>query len=158
MKYMADELYDKAYNNEEIWGLDYEEIGQVMCRENYIPASTNPLKLKIRTILPLQLDDDPSLIPKDWNEMLTDNIYCNDTPCKPKVSGTIGKRNYIIVPRNGNSEFLHYWLSRGANVKVELRNEDIDDMHVSNNLDESFCFDCASEHPMCTTRYRCPHD
>lgn len=154
---MADELYDRQYNNDEIWGLNYEEIGEVMCKDVRIPAHTDPIKLKIRTILPPQLDDDPSLIPKDWNEMLTDSIYCNDTPCKPKVSGTIGKRNYIIVPRNGNSEFYHYWLNRGAKLKVELRNEDIDDMHISNNLDPSYCDDCSSEHPLCTTRYRCIH-
>lgn len=155
---MADELYGNNYNNDEIWGLDYEEIGYVMCKENYIPASTNPMKLKIRTILPEELDEQPTLIPHDWYVPITTSIFCNDTPCMPKVSGTVGARNYIEVPRNSNSEFYHYWIRRGANVKVELRNEDIDDMHISNNLDESFCFDCATEHPMCTTRYRCPHD
>ena len=129
-----------------------------MCREARIPASTDPIKLKIRTILPQHLDADSTLIPKDWKVMLDDNIYCNDTPCKPKVDEIIGARNYIIVPRNGNSEFFHYWLNRGAKVKVELRNQDIDDMHISNNLDESYCDDCLSEHPVCTTRYRCIHE
>lgn len=157
---MADELYARSYNNDEIWGLDYEEIGLVMCKEAYIPANTNPMKLKIRTIMPKQLeeaDGDPSLDPKDWAVPLNPTIFCNDTPCMPKVSGSIGMRNYISVPRNANSEFFHKWINRGAKVKVELRNEDIDDMHVSNNLDESFCFDCETEHPLCTTRYRCPN-
>ena len=152
---MADELYDSQYNNDEIWGLNYEEIGEVMCRERRIPASTDPIMLKIRTILPQQLDEYPELYPRDWGEILLDMVYCNDTPCRPNVSPSIGKRNYIIVPRNANSEFLHYWLDRGAKLKVELRNEDIDDMHISNNMDPSYCDSCMSEHPLCTTRYRC---
>ena len=101
---MADELYDRQYNNDEIWGLNYEEIGEVMCKDVRIPAHTDPIKLKIRTILPPQLDDDPSLIPKDWNELLTDAIYCNDIRCKTKVSGGISKKNYIMVKGNTSSE------------------------------------------------------
>ena len=148
---MADELYNNQYNNEEIWGLDYEEIGEVMCVENRIDSSTDPIKLKIRTILPPALDKYPELIPREWIDTLTDSIYCNDIPCKPKVSPIITEHNYIIVPRSSNSEFYHRWLNRGARLKVEVRNQDIDDLHISNNKDPSYCDNCLAEHPPCRT-------
>lgn len=126
-----------VFNNQQIWQMDYEEHGLVMSESPEIYSSVNPLRLKIRTILPPMYDEEAGLIPKEWGYVLG-SVYCNDIPCYPKFSSTITKQNYISVPHHHNNWYYREFLKRGANVKIEVVNNDIDDLRISNNIDESY--------------------
>lgn len=151
--FSTDNTENYNYNNEKLWTLQREEIGLVMWERGIArdDANTNPKKVHIPTIMGEELPTkDPVIIP----ETLNDSIYVNDTLCKPVVSKTILIQNYITIPHYDNDYFQHKWLSNHAKMKIEVRNGDIDDMHITDRLDESYCL-ADDEHPSCNTVHTC---
>ena len=142
------------YNNEKVWSLQRDEIALVMWEKGvaFDEANKNPKKVHIPSIMGESYPDDD---PKTWIEGLDRSIYVNDQPCMPAVSATVTLQNFITVYHYDNDFLQHRWLADLAKIKLEVRNGDIDDMHVTDKLDNSYCNDCSSEHPSCHPIHGC---
>ena len=88
-------------------------------------------------------------------ENIDTSIFVNDIKCKPVVAPTVTTQNYITIHHYDNDYFKHRWLKHLAPMKIEIRNNDIDDMYITDRLDNSFCFDCTTEHPNCNIIHTC---
>lgn len=142
------------YNNEKIWSLQRDEIGIVMWDngKSFDLANTNPKKMHIPAIMGKSSPDGD---PRIWSEGLNKSIYVNDPKCKPAVSSTVILQNYITVFHYANDYLQHKWLYNHAKLRLEVRNGDIDDIHVTDKIDPSFCEDCLMEHPKCHPLHSC---
>lgn len=152
--FTTDNVENYNYNNDKIWSLQHEEIGLVMWERGKTRdlANTNPKKVHIATIMGQENPDgDPKIVPESINP----SIYINDTPCKPMVSSSVSVQNYITISHYDNDYFQHKWLDNHAQMKIEIRNGDIDDMHITDHLDNSYCEDETTEHPSCHPFHVC---
>lgn len=152
--FTTDNIEKYNYNNEKVWSLQRDEIGLVMWEKGvlYDNANKNPKKVHVPSIMGKSGPDDD---PKVWTEGVSDSIFVNDTRCKPAVSPLIQLQNFITIYHYDNDYFQHKWLNNLAEMKLEVRNGDIDDIHITNKLDKSYCFDCSSEHPSCHPVHAC---
>lgn len=135
-------------NNDQFWRIDDNEIAFLSCVEDRIDARTNPKKLCIPSLM-ASPDKILSTFPIDSTAILNPSIYCNDMECRPVVDSIIGTRNYIVVYHHDNDWFKHKWLDRGAEIMIDIRNSDIDYIRITDKIDNSYCDDCAMEHPPC---------
>ena len=104
------------------------------CTAPYGSSSAGSFQLYIPTLMPL--------IPGPANPTqvigsLSSSCFLNDQTCMPSVARTIRTQNYKTVPRFENRTFRRSVFYQGANIMVEVHNFNVDDMSVTNKIDES---------------------
>lgn len=137
------------FNNEQYWKLDDNEYAYIMCGGERIDARENPKAVYIPTLQSSPDKQAYSLIPTVFKETLSENLFCNDKDCMPVVAPVISRPNYIQVFHNHNDWFMHRWINRGATIRLDVHNGDIDSIRISDKIDPSYCDDCATDHPTC---------
>lgn len=113
------------------WELGNNIIGRYSPR---CGASNNgSLQLFIPEIMPkLQIG-----VPKKVPVPLNKGCFCNAAACKPSVSNTIYKQNYITVPIYANNFFQFPYLYQNDMLRIDVLNGNVDNMFVTNRFDPS---------------------
>jgi len=119
------------------WRLEKEFIGEIApahCR------SSSPLKLYVSSLMPsITLG-----VPKSSPKTLSSACLKNDTSCKPRISSTVSTQNYLTIPIHDNRSFSNGWFWQGDKVKIEIYNDNLEEMYVNTKLDNSV--DCTILH------------
>lgn len=123
------------------WKIEQYEMGFFAPNHSY---TSSPLRLQIPKLMPL-IDRNKA---KVFNpERVSDSCYCNAKECKPRVGNSIVKQNYFTVPIYKDNEFKESHMKHGDPVKLYIRNGNIYDMWVIDEIDKSHvplagCPDC----------------
>lgn len=119
-------------NNVFKWQVSDNEKG-IIVEIPYVSSSNNSFKLYMPTIMPLIQQGKPTQIISSLNK----SCFINDSSCKPSVASTIKTQNYINVNVFPNRKFENTHFLNGAEVMVEIFNNDVHNMKVSNKVDNS---------------------
>lgn len=119
------------------WRLEKEfiaKIAPIHCR------SSSPLQLYVPLLMPLLSLGIPKITP------VSNSSSClkNDSSCKPRISSTISTQNYLTIPIHDNRSFKEGFFWQGDIVKIELYNDNLEEMYVNTKIDNSS--DCTIPH------------
>lgn len=115
----------------EKWKIGDEEIAFLV--DPTIPSGSPTMHVYIPKIQPMI----PRGAPTITQVPLQNTCFINDPACKPSVSSTISTQNYKTVQRNNNDWFANNTLNSGAQLKLEVLNNNVDQMFVTNKIDKS---------------------
>lgn len=119
-------------NNVSKWNVSDNEKGTII-EIPYISASNSSFRLYMPTLMPLI----PTGKPTQIISSLSKSCFVNDSSCKPSVASTTKTQNYITVRTFPNRPFKNTHFMNGAELIVEVFNNDVHNMKVSNKLDNS---------------------
>jgi len=68
---------------------------------------------------------------------LRSSCFCNDSKCKPAISGSIITQNYITVPVYEHQDFSLPRFTLGATMQIDALNGDYDELRISHKQDSS---------------------
>lgn len=118
-------------NNLKNWSMGEFEIAK------YSPISgdsnASNLQLYIPKLMPLISFGKPKVTPIPLDK----SILENDDSCKPSVNSMIKTQNYRTVPRTNNRKFARIQFLQGAEIQIEVKDGDPDNLYVSTKIDNS---------------------
>lgn len=118
--------------NMKSWELSTKEIAFYAPKKGFANAAS------LQLYIPKIFLDQPKGIPKISSPaVLNSSCIINDKACKPTVSKTYKTQNYITVPRHKNALFAYNYFHQGDKIQVEVHHGDIDDIRVTNEVDNS---------------------
>ena len=104
------------------------------CPIPYGSSSVGSFQLYIPTMMPLI--SGPAK-PTQIISSLSSSCFINDSNCKPSVAKTIRTQNYKTVQMFPNRNFREAYFRHGSELIVEVFNNDVHNMRVSNKVDTS---------------------
>lgn len=119
----------------EKWSMNETEIGYNLEKTPKIRGLTEAKvwKLNIPKLMPLI----PVACWKDTKDKLSKSIFANAPDCMPVIQTTITTRNYIEVTRPRNCSFTYKFKPHRMRVEVNAMYRNIDDLRITNTIDES---------------------
>lgn len=96
--------------------------------------NTSIFPINIPKIMPLI----PLSIPKTINNILSMNIFINDSDSKPKISNSIQTQNYLSVPRFKNTNFnykaIDDYIPKNEKFICCVMDKNIKDIYLTDNI------------------------
>jgi hypothetical protein len=114
------------------WGLGQNELSYYAPSEG--ASNESSLRLYIPKIIPLI----PFDVPRQVVATISKSFLLNADQCKPSIASTVRTQNYLTVERYDNDNFKYPLLSHGAQLIVEVLNNNVDTLRVTNKIDQSY--------------------
>jgi len=113
------------------WSVGTTEVAKYAPKSG--SANRDTLKVHIPKIIPLVEFGTPKQVLKS----VSATCFINAKACKPSVAKSLKIQNYITVPRNTNQSFTNGTFTHGDKIMVEVRNKNVDNLHITNSIDSS---------------------
>lgn len=118
-------------NHMERWYLPDVIIGRYV--DIIGPANATEIALHVPALMP----NIPFGLRNITTSSLSNSCFCNDSSCKPSLSGSIQTQNYLMLPVQANRAFRKTHFKRGMELELDSLNGNPDIITISNRRDPS---------------------